>query len=89
MLTQFVPVDGCMITIRPAGLPEARSSFGRLSDAVQEAVGGWLTSDVAGFGRWQRLLSELDSQAGADLAMIAVAMRALAFLDATTTASAA
>src|SRR5688500_9899279 len=38
VLTQFVPVDGCMITIRPAGLPEARSSFGRLSDAVLDAV---------------------------------------------------
>ena len=27
VLTQFVPVDGCMISIRPSGLPEARSSF--------------------------------------------------------------
>jgi glutamate dehydrogenase len=48
---------------------------------VQQAIGDWLAGEVAGFGRWQRLLSDLDS--GADLAMIAVAIRALALLDAT------
>jgi NAD-specific glutamate dehydrogenase len=57
----------------------------RLDDgtaAMQDAVRDWLTSEVAGFSRWQRLLSELDAQSGADLAMIAVAIRALALLDA-------
>ena len=42
----------------------------------------WLTNDVAGFARWQRLLSELDSQSSTDLAMLAVAVRALGTLDA-------
>jgi glutamate dehydrogenase len=76
------------LTIQAFAASRVRPHVDDGPEAVQEAVGEWLTSDVAGFGRWQRLLSELDSQAGADLAMIAVAMRALAFLDATAASAA-
>ncbi len=51
-------------------------------EALQEAVAAWLQSEVAGFGRWQRLLIELDSQPSADLAMLSVAIRTLGALDA-------
>ena len=50
-------------------------------DALQEAILSWLQRAVAGFGRWQRLLAELDSQSSTDLAMLSVAVRALALLD--------
>jgi NAD-specific glutamate dehydrogenase len=43
---------------------------------------------VAGFGRWQRLLAELDRQSGTDLAMLSVAVRSLALLDASQAAAA-
>jgi glutamate dehydrogenase len=76
------------LTIQAFASSRVRPHVDDGTEAVQEAVGAWLTSDVAGFGRWQRLLSELDSQSGADLAMIAVAIRALAFLDATSAAAA-
>ena len=45
-------------------------------------MAGWLQSEVAGFGRWQRLLIDLDSQPSADLAMLSVAIRTLADVDA-------
>jgi glutamate dehydrogenase len=51
-------------------------------EALQEAVATWLQNKVAGFGRWQRLLIELDSQPSADLPMLAVAVRTLGALDA-------
>jgi NAD-specific glutamate dehydrogenase len=51
-------------------------------DALQETVLAWLHRTVAGFGRWQRLLAELDRQSGTDLAMLSVAVRSLALLDA-------
>jgi glutamate dehydrogenase len=51
-------------------------------NALQQAILSWLQRAVAGFGRWQRLLAELDSQSGTDLAMLSVAVRALALLDA-------
>jgi glutamate dehydrogenase len=57
----------------PRVLPEA-------ADAGPEAehrVGAWLDASVTGFGRWQRLLAELERQPGADLAMLSVAVRSL------------
>jgi len=50
-------------------------------EALQDAVATWLQGAVAGFGRWQRLLIELDGQPSADLAMLSVAARTLAGLD--------
>jgi glutamate dehydrogenase len=57
-------------------------------DALQETVLAWLHRAVAGFGRWQRLLAELDRQSGTDLAMLSVAVRSLALLDASQAAAA-
>ncbi|MCC2663827.1 MAG: NAD-glutamate dehydrogenase, partial [Geminicoccaceae bacterium] len=53
------------------------------ADALQAAILAWLNRAVAGFGRWQRLLAELDSQSSPDLAMLSVAVRSLALLDGT------
>ena len=44
---------------------------------VEAQVADWLDSSVMGFGRWQRLLSELERQPSADLAMLSVAVRFL------------
>jgi glutamate dehydrogenase len=52
----------------------------RARGAIEEAVSGWLQSAVPGFARWQRILSELESQPGADLAMLSVVTRTLAGL---------
>ena len=70
------------LTIQAFASGEVRQRADEDPAAVQEAIGRWLASEVAGFGRWQRLLSELDAQSGADLAMIAVAIRSLSLLDA-------
>jgi NAD-specific glutamate dehydrogenase len=57
-------------------------------DALQATVLDWLHRAVPGFGRWQRLLAELDRQSGTDLAMLSVAVRSLALLDASQAAAA-
>ena len=44
---------------------------------IEEQVAAWLNSSVTGFGRWQRLLAELERQPSADLAMLSVAVRFL------------
>jgi glutamate dehydrogenase len=44
---------------------------------IEEQVAAWLDSSVSGFGRWQRLLAELERQPSADLAMLSVAVRFL------------
>ena len=46
------------------------------ADAVEERVRQWLTEEVVGFARWQQVLADIDSQSGADVAMLAVAVRA-------------
>jgi glutamate dehydrogenase len=51
------------------------------TDAVEQRVRQWLTKEVVGFARWQQVLAEIDSQSGADVAMLAVAVRALNGLD--------
>ena len=51
------------------------------ADAVEERVRQWLTEEVVGFARWQQVLADIDSQSGADVAMLAVAVRALNGLD--------
>jgi NAD-specific glutamate dehydrogenase len=48
--------------------------------SVEERVTAWLKGAVAGLGRWQRLLAELERQPGADLAMLSVAVRSLSGL---------
>jgi glutamate dehydrogenase len=50
-------------------------------DAAEQRARQWLTDEVVGFARWQQVLAEIDSQSGADLAMLAVAVRALNGLD--------
>jgi NAD-specific glutamate dehydrogenase len=42
----------------------------------------WLRAEVVGYGRWERLLSEMESRASLDLAVIIVAVRALGRLSA-------
>ncbi len=70
------------LTIQAFGSSLVRPHAEAGPEALQEAVAGWLQTEVAGFGRWQRLLIDLDSQPSADLAMLSVAIRTLADLDA-------
>ncbi len=70
------------LTIQAFDSELVRPHTGAGPEALQEAVTTWLRSEVAGFGRWQRLLIELDSQPSADLAMLSVAIRTLGALDA-------
>jgi NAD-specific glutamate dehydrogenase len=51
------------------------------SDAAEQRARQWLADEVVGVARWQQVLAEIDSQSGADLAMLAVAVRALNGLD--------
>jgi NAD-specific glutamate dehydrogenase len=51
------------------------------ADAIEQRVRQWLESQVVGFVRWQQVLAEIDNQSGADVAMLAVAVRALNGLD--------
>jgi NAD-specific glutamate dehydrogenase len=51
------------------------------ADAIEQRVRQWLEGEVVGFARWQQVLAEIDSQSGADVAMLAVAVRALNGLD--------
>ena len=71
------------LTIQAFASSRVRPHVDDGTEPCRRRSASWLRSEVAGFSRWQRLLSELDSQPGADLAMIAVAIRALALLDAT------
>ncbi len=50
--------------------------------ALQSTIAEWLSTDVTGFARWQRLLTDLDTQPTIDLAMLSVAVRSLSGLDA-------
>jgi glutamate dehydrogenase len=51
------------------------------AEAAEQRVRQWLAEQVVGFARWQQVLAEIDSQSGADVAMLAVAVRALNGLD--------
>ncbi len=51
------------------------------ADAIEGRVRQWLEGEVVGFARWQQVLAEIDSQPAADVAMLAVAVRALNGLD--------
>jgi len=66
-----------MEALRDGGI---RALTERADVAMDQAVGDWLEREVAGHGRWQRLLAELDSQASPDLAMLSVAARTLSGL---------
>jgi glutamate dehydrogenase len=57
-----------------------RSLADSADGSVDPAIAAWLEQEVAGYGRWQRLLAELDTQASPDLAMLSVAVRALGTL---------
>ena len=48
---------------------------------IEGRVRQWLAEQVVGFARWQQVLAEIDSQSGVDVAMLAVAVRALNGLD--------
>jgi glutamate dehydrogenase len=50
--------------------------------ALQSTIAEWLSTEVAGFARWQRLLTDLDTQPTIDLAMLSVAVRSLSGLEA-------
>ena len=56
------------------------------ADAIEQRVRQWLADEVVSFARWQRVLAEIDNQPGADVAMLAVAVRALNGLDSRQTA---
>ncbi|MEM7025789.1 MAG: NAD-glutamate dehydrogenase domain-containing protein, partial [Pseudomonadota bacterium] len=49
--------------------------------SAEERVRHWLANEVAGVTRWQQVLAEIDGQPRADLAMLAVVVRALNGLD--------
>jgi NAD-specific glutamate dehydrogenase len=51
------------------------------AEAVEQRVRQWLGEEVVGYGRWQQVLAEIDAQSAADVAMLAVAVRALNGLD--------
>jgi glutamate dehydrogenase len=51
------------------------------ADAIEPRVRQWLAGNVVGYTRWQQVLAEIDSQSGADVAMLAVAVRTLNGLD--------
>ena len=60
----------------PRVLPDAADA----GASVEGRVAAWLETSVTGFARWQRLLTELERQPGADLAMLSVAVRSLSGL---------
>jgi glutamate dehydrogenase len=76
------------LTIQAFDSELVRPHTGAGPEALQDAVAAWLQTEVAGFGRWQRLLIELDSQPSVDLSMLSVAVRTLAVLDANQAAAA-
>jgi glutamate dehydrogenase len=51
------------------------------AEAIELRVRQWLSEQVVGLTRWQQVLAEIDSQSGADVAMLAVAVRTLNGLD--------
>ncbi len=51
------------------------------ADGAEQHARQWLADEVAGFARWQQVLTEIDNQPRADLAMLAVAVRTLNGLD--------
>ncbi|GBD44439.1 NAD-specific glutamate dehydrogenase [bacterium HR40] len=51
------------------------------SNELVSSLRAWLTSQVHGFARFRRVLDELETDAGADLARLAVAVRALSALE--------
>ena len=59
------------------------SPFGKqtAADACRQTV-DWLQSSVTGYGRWGRLLAEMEGRANLDLAVFLVAVRALGRLNA-------
>jgi glutamate dehydrogenase len=68
------------LTVEALGDSRVMAQAKRARGAMDEAASDWLQSAVPGFGRWQRLLSELESQPGSDLAMLSVVTRTLASL---------
>ncbi|MGH6943649.1 MAG: NAD-glutamate dehydrogenase domain-containing protein, partial [Geminicoccaceae bacterium] len=69
------------LTIEALGAAAIRAPAEAEDEPVDDALGAWLSAEVIGYPRWQRLLGELDSQASIDLAMLTVAVRALNALD--------
>jgi glutamate dehydrogenase len=69
------------LTIQALGRPAVRTVAESEDVPLDDTVAAWLSSEVTGYARWQRLLSELDSQPSIDLAMLSVAVRALNALD--------
>ncbi|MEZ5932939.1 MAG: NAD-glutamate dehydrogenase [Alphaproteobacteria bacterium] len=49
---------------------------------IQRKMLEWLAAEVTGYGRWQRLLAEMEGRANLDLAVFLVAVRALGRLNA-------
>jgi glutamate dehydrogenase len=65
------------LTIEACGSGRVQPEAADGGVAVEDQIAAWLNTSVAGLGRWQRLLAELERQPSADLAMLAVAVRSL------------
>jgi glutamate dehydrogenase len=76
------------LAIQALGEPAIREIAVGGEGTLDEALGTWLHEEVEGHSRWQRLLDELDRASAVDLPMLAVAMRSLSSLNATSRAAA-
>jgi NAD-specific glutamate dehydrogenase len=65
------------LKVEAFGSGQVRPEIAEDGAGVEDQVAAWLDASVTGFGRWQRLLAELERQPSADLAMLAVAVRFL------------
>jgi glutamate dehydrogenase len=69
------------LTIQALASAPVRQGLDQGASEVHASVAIWLSTQVAGHGRWERLLGEMESRASLDLAMLSVAVRALGRLD--------
>jgi glutamate dehydrogenase len=77
------------LTIEAYASARLQAATAEAAGSVEDRIAAWLNSAVSGLARWQRLLSELERQPGADLAMLSVAVRSLSGVFGSDTARAA
>ncbi|HEX6144579.1 MAG TPA: NAD-glutamate dehydrogenase [Geminicoccaceae bacterium] len=77
------------LTVQALADPEVHGAADVEQARARGDVERWLDRRVAGFGRWQRLLGEIESNGTTDLAVLSVAVRSLARLDGSARAAAA
>ncbi len=58
-----------------------RKTFGQNVCVVQSSIGQWLSSQVTGYGLWERLLGEIEVRPSLDVAMLSVSVHALGRLN--------